>query len=1013
MTPARILIVEDEGAIALDIQNQLEREGYQVCATVPSGEDAIQKAAEEHPDLILMDIHLAGKMDGVEAAQHIRDHFHIPVVYLTAFSDAGTLQRAKTTQPFGYIVKPFKVRDLHSAVEVALNKHQMEEALRQSHDALEQRTAELQKANAWLQQELSERKQIEQQKASLEQVRHALWHMSSSQDIHQVLQALYHELSILFSALDACSVQVVDKDKGDEVSYQISDRRVHEAYTGSVAGTPVEVCWGEQRPVYRPDLSQDDPYGEAGFLWDEQIGYTAAVRSVLDVPFQQGTLAVNSTEPDAFSQKDIEILQEMAQILTEGFARFEDLRILEQRNRELEDEIVKRQQVEESLREREEHYRTLIERLPIGVVANKPDGSMPVFYNSKAREILGLDEEDLPQRTPGDAYVDLQDREELITHLQNDGFHEYEYWLKRKDGTPVLVRGISVAIYDTQGQPIRYEGYMEDITARRRRETQQLSLAQLRNEVHQMQSADDVEIVMQSVRNSLESLEIPFQDWGINVVDTSTDLLTVCFHNMTREKGWQVGEMEHEGKDLIVKVWQEGVPFYRRDLEVEDTYQERAHIQEGFDNIPRSVIDVPFSHGTLGVNSTEPDAFSEQDMASMQEITQALSEGFQRMEDLRALEQRNRELEREITERERFRTLLDRAGVAIYIADAEDRGRFVDFNETAYRQLGYSPEELLAMHPHDLEVEFPLHTPEQWRAHIAAMKAAEGPLLLEGVHRRKDGSTFPVEVIITHMPFLDRDYTLAMVRNMTERKQAEEGRQQLQRSLIQSERMATVGIVAAGIVHNLRGPLTSILGYGQLLRKEYPDSPDFEPIISSGQQMSQMIEDILAKSRQKKSQEPTDLNTLLQRELDFLQANLFFKHEVEKDIRLDEKLPRVECVYTDFSQAFGNLLRNAVDAMYQRETKRLSVVTSSTGKHIVVEVIDTGCGIPEANIPRLFEPFFTTKPSDGEEGEPVGTGLGLYTVEKLLERHGADIEVESVVDVGTTFRVKFSFDGEE
>ena len=357
-------------------------------------------------------------------------------------------------------------------------------------------------------------------------------------------------------------------------------------------------------------------------------------------------------------------------------------------------------------------------------------------------------------------------------------------------------------------------------------------------------------------------------------------------------------------------------------------------------------------------------------------------------------------------ERERFRTLLDRAGMAIYIADAEDRGRFVDFNETAYRQLGYSPDELLSMHPHDLEVEFPVHTPEQWRAHIADMKAVDSPLLLEGVHRRKDGSTFPVEVIITYMPFEGRDYTLAIVQDITERKQTEEERQQFQQTLIQAERMATIGTVTAGIVHNLRGSLTSILGYGKLLQRRHPDSSDLEQIISSAQQMNQIIEDVLTKSRQKTNPEPTDLNAVLEHELDFLQANPIFKHEVEKDIHLAENLPVVECVYTDFSQIFGNLLRNAVEAMHQRDKKHLSVVTSSTEEDIIVEVTDTGCGIPEANISHLFEPFFTTKPFDGEENEPSGTGLGLYTVQRLLEPYGARIEVESTVNVGTTFRVK-------
>jgi PAS domain S-box-containing protein len=130
MTNAQILIVEDEIIIAENIRARLNSLGYAVSAIVFSGEEAIQKAAETRPDLVLMDIKLEGDMDGVEAAEQIRARFDIPVVYLTAYADDDTLQRAKITEPFGYILKPFEVRELHTAIEVALYKHKMERKLR-------------------------------------------------------------------------------------------------------------------------------------------------------------------------------------------------------------------------------------------------------------------------------------------------------------------------------------------------------------------------------------------------------------------------------------------------------------------------------------------------------------------------------------------------------------------------------------------------------------------------------------------------------------------------------------------------------------------------------------------------------------------------------------------------------------------------------------------------------------------------------------------------------------------
>lgn len=132
MSNSRILIVEDEGIIAKDIQSTLNRSGYSVVGIASSGEEAIKKAMEIHPDLVLMDIVLKGAMDGVEAAEHIRDHFDIPVVYLTAYSDDTTLQRAKITEPFGYILKPFQEKELYTTIEMAIYKHTTQRKLKES-----------------------------------------------------------------------------------------------------------------------------------------------------------------------------------------------------------------------------------------------------------------------------------------------------------------------------------------------------------------------------------------------------------------------------------------------------------------------------------------------------------------------------------------------------------------------------------------------------------------------------------------------------------------------------------------------------------------------------------------------------------------------------------------------------------------------------------------------------------------------------------------------------------------
>jgi PAS domain S-box-containing protein len=134
MEKRRILIVEDEAIVAKNLANGLESLEYTIVAIASTGEKAIRLAGETGADLVLMDIGLRGEMDGIKAAEQIRAWFDTPVVYLTAYADEQTLQRAKVTAPFGYVVKPFRIEEVHSSIQMALYKHAMEARLRASEE---------------------------------------------------------------------------------------------------------------------------------------------------------------------------------------------------------------------------------------------------------------------------------------------------------------------------------------------------------------------------------------------------------------------------------------------------------------------------------------------------------------------------------------------------------------------------------------------------------------------------------------------------------------------------------------------------------------------------------------------------------------------------------------------------------------------------------------------------------------------------------------------------------------
>ena len=130
MAGEKILIVEDEGIVARETEYRLKDLGYTVCGVAASGAEAIKKAEKARPDVVLMDIMLKGEMDGIDAAEQIHSKFSVPVVYVTAHADETTLQRAKRTEPMGYLLKPFNERELHAAIEIAIYKHTTEKMLK-------------------------------------------------------------------------------------------------------------------------------------------------------------------------------------------------------------------------------------------------------------------------------------------------------------------------------------------------------------------------------------------------------------------------------------------------------------------------------------------------------------------------------------------------------------------------------------------------------------------------------------------------------------------------------------------------------------------------------------------------------------------------------------------------------------------------------------------------------------------------------------------------------------------
>ena len=225
---------------------------------------------------------------------------------------------------------------------------------------------------------------------------------------------------------------------------------------------------------------------------------------------------------------------------------------------------------------------------------------------------------------------------------------------------------------------------------------------------------------------------------------------------------------------------------------------------------------------------------------------------------------------------------------------------------------------------------------------------------------------------------------------------------------LESDRMverclAAVGRLVNGIVHNLNGPLTVIVGRAELLQMRHPEIKGLDGLVAQANAMREMIGTMVRRNvwAREPGEQLIDLNELLILELGFLEADLGFKHEVETVYRLAESLPKVAGVYGELSQGFMGFIQHAIDAMEHSEEKVLTVATRADERFVYVDISDTGCGISEEDIARVFDPFFTTKPVAKRGTASFGSGLKLAMYRRLLTSHGGEVVVQSEVGRGT------------
>jgi PAS domain S-box-containing protein len=348
-----------------------------------------------------------------------------------------------------------------------------------------------------------------------------------------------------------------------------------------------------------------------------------------------------------------------------------------------------------------------------------------------------------------------------------------------------------------------------------------------------------------------------------------------------------------------------------------------------------------------------------------------------------------------------FTNLTNQANDATFVIDPET-SRFLHVNEKAKENLGYTSEELLELGVSDIDAIIPRDF--SWPDHVREV-ADTGSMILEGQHKRKNGTTFPVEVNVRYIVEQERDYMVAVARDITERKRAEEQALQRQAELAHVLRLGTMGEMASGIAHELNQPLAAITSYaGACVRRVDPAGHNGEKLIENLGQIREQAEragEIIRRLRrlvrkQSPQREAGDIKAIVSEPLSLLHYAAR-QSSVTMRMDVDDQIPELMVDSVQIQQVILNLCRNSIEAMSEADTQKRELLVRAArlnGAAIEVSVDDTGPGLPDEGGEALFQSFVSTK----------SNGLGLSISRSIVEAHGGRLWATTDPNGGATFR---------
>lgn len=699
-----------------------------------------------------------------------------------------------------------------------------------------------------------------------------------------------------------------------------------------------------------------------------------------------GTLSVRS-ETRALTQRDLEMLVRLGEQAVLAIGRANHIYQLEEQNRELVREVANRRQVEIFLHQSEARYASIVSSAMDAIVALDEQQRIVVF-NPAAEQMFGR----TAAQMVGQSLDCLLPAHFRSAHAEEVRGFAQSGVAERQMGGKVVVGlrangeqfPIEATISQGEGGGARCTTViLRDITVRQKVEEEarlELKLQRLRSEILRMRTEDDWLKVVGVVNTQLAAL-VSFSGCGIQFFDPGAETGRFYFPN-----GRQGTFAIPAGfLDAIAA----GKPFYRCN---------RAEVLACAPDTEAgilSVVDVPFSGGTLAVNSTVEHAFSERDIQILQRFAREMDTAYRMLGDIRNLVRVEEQLL--LTQ-----FTVEHIGEAIFWIDREGLVFFV--NEATCRMLEYTREELVGLHVSEIDPGFAQGLWEQTWQRIRSQEQEAGH---ETQHRTRTGRVLPVEVTARYLKFGNREFVCTFARDISQRKL-------LETQLRQSQKLEALGQLTAGIAHNFNNLLqANLANIGLAMTKGSPEVGRYlKDAETAGLRGAELVQQLMLFTRSELHDEglqPVDLGAVIRATVSLCRKTI--DGAIELPVAIPAVLSLVQGDARQLEQVLMNLLLNARDALAGVLRGKPVISTSAVLVHqagpeeseardyVCVEVRDNGTGMDPATQGRLFEPFFTTK----EVGK--GTGLGLATVFGILQRHGGWVECQSQLGAGTAFLV--------